>query len=645
MQSINTEQNQRERIRLVRKNKIWELALVGFVGIVLGGLIVWAIRPSHEPPSMVSPPSPTPDPSKTQLEFDPPSRLADGSHRTLIRVNLYDQAGKPVPNQVVQVTSTEKTDILQDTTSTNQEGVAFFPITYSQPGTRKIAVLSNGKPLVQRDRDFLEVPQSEPPVTVEVGEATLQEDGRTHVAALELTVRERGVLLGNTQIQVISDHRSDTLFPEIISTNPQGKATVRLTYHEPGQRTFTVKRNGNPWGQDDVTLPEIQTRVVEPPVTVGVVEATLQEDGRIRADLKLTIRNEDGTLLRNADVQVTSDHPSDLLSMSVHTDAQGQATVPFTYEKPGQRTITIKRNRREVGGAQIELPKIQLPEPPPKPVPTQATVRLERTALQENDSKLAVLIITVKDAAGTPLEDVPMTIVSDKGEAIFPATVNTNPDGQASCSLTYEQPGTRQMTVNWKGKQLGQFKIDLPAITPPKPATKRLVRVKVEGNDKVLLTDATVQMNGKLFKANQNGVFETEVEANQNTVDVEVETDGYETLQGKSIYKETLPLDAGDAVYFFPVILKPVLYYTEVPSKARKKLPSDPNASLDEFQFWVSASRGDPRVEVRLITDRKRFLFPFNSKLKLDQNSLLYFEIWQRGRSLWDGQLPVSKHE
>lgn len=568
MQSINTEQNQRERIRIVRKNKIWELALVGLIGIVIGGLIVWGLLRSSAPP-------PTPDFSQTQLK--------------------------------------------------------------------------------------------EPPVTVQLVAATQKEN------SISADLKLIAPALADQEIKVKADPKTE---PTTVRTDGEGKATVSIIYSpSEKERLITVTRNGTEVGRVNFPLPKIEPRTVEkppvvpPPVTIAVTRTALEEDDRIRAELEISV-DKNGKPQSEIQVQLTSTRGNAdtlIFEKNNRTDQQGRVKVQLTSKQFGSRTIAVTHNGEPVGQDEIYLPKIEprteiKTEIKEKVVVVPPPIEIEVRRMVEEDNRIrADLELTVKKEKEDPRADVPLQLTSTQGSDRFTFEKSNRTDGQGkvSAQLTAGQFGPRKITVTSNGEQLGQVNFYLPEVSPrvqivekpvepPPQPTKRLVRLKVEGSDNVPLTDATVKISGKPVKANNDGVFETEVGKNQNAVEVEVERDGYETPQGESTYKRSLLLNVVEAqVYLFTVALSPVLYSVEVPSEALEVLPDDPNVSLDRLRygFYVKSSLSDPlKVKANLTTDRRRLLFPFDSSLKLNEKSI-WIEIRQGNRRdpLWREKLPFRE--
>jgi hypothetical protein len=417
-------------------------------------------------------------------------------------------------------------------------------------------------------------------------------------------------------------------------------------------------------GQDDVTLPEIQTRVVEVPreprVTVDVVEATLQEDGRTHAAaLELTVRNEDGTLLKNTQVKIQSDQQSDTLPETVGTNSQGKATTPLTYRQPGQRTISVNQKGNRLGQGEVFLPKIEprteiktVIEKQPVIVPPPVEIGVRSAKVFDDGHIRADLELTIRKD-GTALANQTIQVTTDSQSK--PTMARTDGQGKVTLSLTYTQPEKRTIVVEQDSQKVGQAEVFLPEVQPPSQPPKRLVRLRVEEGDNKPLIDATVQMSGKSVTANTDGFFETTVD--QNAVEVEVTKNGYETPQGESIYKSSFPLDVvgGQVVYFLPpVTLSPVRYSVDLPvTKLREIIPTlfNSDVSLDQlkklgYQFYVKSSTGE--APAHFTPDRKRVWFSFDSSLNLNPNlnqGSIRIEVRQgnRRQPLWSEQLPFRK--
>jgi hypothetical protein len=516
----------------------------------------------------------------------------------------------------------------------------------------------------------------EPPVTVQLVAATQQENSIS--ADLGLIVRgSDGTVLASQEIQVKADPKTE---PTTVRTDGNGKAPVSITYGpSEKERLITVKHNGTEVGQVNFPLPKIEPRIVEkptgvpPPITIAVTRTALEEDDRIRAELEISVKDENGKPQSEIQVQLTSTRGNAdtlIFEKNNRTDQQGRVKVQLMSKQFGTRTIAVTHNGEPVGQDEIYLPKIE-PRTEIKTVIQKQfdpiEIEVKSATVQDNNRIEADLELTVRNPAGTPLANREIQVTMDS--KLPPTKVRTDDQGKAIVPITYSQPETRLIRI----EEVGEAKIYLPEFSPrtevkevikpaPVPPPKRLVRLKVEGSDNVPLTDATVKMNGKSVTANKDGFFETEVEENQNAIEVEVKKEDYETPQGESIYKRSFPLDVVEGqvypfqVHNFTVTLSPVLFYVEVPPEALENLPDVPLDKLKElkYQFYVGFSPGKPpKVKADLEPDRKGISFSSDLSLNLDKKSI-WIGLW-RGTPqdrlgklrdpLWKGMLPFRKYE
>jgi uncharacterized protein (DUF111 family) len=571
----------------------------------------------------------------------------------VLEVTAIDKEGKPSKNVPLTLAVDSGEAISPATINTNQQGQASCSLTYQQKGKRNITVKSNGISLGQQSLELPELRLQPPEITipqpsqadVRLVSASLREDGRM-IAVLEVTVEDKaGKGLENVPVRLKSE-KNEAIFPATVNTNQQGQASCSLTYQQSGKRNITVTSDGISLGQQSLELPEHR---LQPPditipqpskATVLLVSSSLREDGRMIAVLEVTVKDKEGKALENVPVALKSEKNEAILPSTVNTNQQGQAFCSLTYQQKGKRNITVKSNGISLGQQSLELPEVRRQPPDITiPQPSQATVLLVSSSLREDGSTLAFLEVTVKDKEGKALENVPVALKSEKNDVILPSTVNTNQQGQAFCSLTYQQKGKRNITVTSNGIPLGQQSLELPELRR-QPTEKRMVFLRVLGVDKAgtrPLPDATAHMNGTLIEdANQDGIFQTDIGDSQDSVQIQVQRTGYETPQGSSVYEDTLQIPPNVQNYFVSVTLFPMLFFVELPPDW--EIPQKPGIG-----FVAKRSAQDKEgVQGRL--DGGRVIFPYASFIRADGN--VYVEMRQGSTLLRPGRgLTVKKYE
>jgi hypothetical protein len=75
---------------------------------------------------------------------------ADNKEKMLITVLLLDGRGLGVPNQVVNISTSDKINIVEVQKSTDQSGKAIFDLSSNNPGQFNLSAKTNGKTIPQQ---------------------------------------------------------------------------------------------------------------------------------------------------------------------------------------------------------------------------------------------------------------------------------------------------------------------------------------------------------------------------------------------------------------------------------------------------------------------------------------------------------------
>jgi hypothetical protein len=234
-------------------------------------------------------------------------------------------------------------------------------------------------------------------------------------------------------------------------------------------------KKGNRSKADQGTIPISRTIQISPNMPAS-------RAGHYISDIQVTLTDPHGSPIpdKKVELEVSSREVLNMDGTKLTNDTQKDGVASLTVDaKAPELSAQLKVNGKVVEKGLRIRHAVITPPPTDQPKPSKATVQLGPTSRLANGSMLALLEVTVKDPAGNALANVPITLRSDRNDAISPASAHTNQQGQALFSLVYEQPGKRQIQAIWNGTQLGEGSmIDLPLIDvgssqrqPPPPST------------------------------------------------------------------------------------------------------------------------------------------------------------------------------
>jgi hypothetical protein len=199
-------------------------------------------------------------------------------------------------------------------------------------------------------------------------------------------------------------------------------------------------------GTGPTTSSNTSTAAVSDPISVKVAgidvlssQPALDSDGRTAANITVVVKDAGNRALEGATVDIATAPDSQTILEIASTKSAADGTVRATLRSTG------KTNRNIVLTATVGALKKTLTIPVSG---TSITVN-GPTAIANNGS--GKFTVSLRDSGGAAISDAAVTVSSRLGNEVAPATLRTDPNGQASFNLNITKAGSDSVTVSASG--------------------------------------------------------------------------------------------------------------------------------------------------------------------------------------------------
>ncbi|MEX0447975.1 Ig-like domain-containing protein, partial [Xenorhabdus sp. SGI246] len=291
-------------------------------------------------------------------------------------------------------------------------------------------------------------------------------DGHDSVSYTVLVTDQEGAPISNQAVIWSSD--KGELSQTRQNTDTQGQASVVLRSRQQGLHTVRVSVD-----EEVVIAPSVQFDTVLIP-DIAVDKHSVKADGKAIATLTVTVKNAVGEPISNQAVGWQT-NLGQLSSLSLMTDAKGQATAYLTSKISGNAEVTVAVGSETAMSSPIRFIASL----------THTLQADKQTAIADGQDSI-LYTVNVRDAADRPAAHSKVQWAADNGQ-LLDKQEQTNNQGEATARLVSRTAGRATVKAEVAGKTLHAAPVTFerrlkPAITVDK------VRAKGDGQDAVVLT-------------------------------------------------------------------------------------------------------------------------------------------------------------
>jgi hypothetical protein len=362
-------------------------------------------------------------------------------------VRVTDGFGNPIPGVAVSWTVAGGGSVSAAATTTGDDGLTSVRRTLG-PGAGTQHTLAAAPGLAGSPVDFVH--------TAMAGSATVLEpvsgDGQSAQAgtalADPLVVRvhdAEGNPVPGLAVAWIVGQGGGTLAPSTSLTGADGIASTRWTLGAPGANRATAVVSGvGAVGFTATGNPIDLPRAIRTTIRITADDPDPSEVGQ-PVTVRFTVTAESG--IPTGTVILSAKDGAEGCSAQV---ADGACTLTLT--SPGDRTLTAaySGDAAFAGSEDTERHTVKAPPPPPPPpaVPsaTRSSIKIKDATLRLNhDTEVKVI---VRDAGGTPLEGVSVTLLATgDGNTIRPGSATSNGRGETKFAFRSSVAGDKTLTA------------------------------------------------------------------------------------------------------------------------------------------------------------------------------------------------------
>ncbi|PHM23932.1 Ig-like domain-containing protein [Xenorhabdus budapestensis] len=332
-----------------------------------------------------------------------------------------------------------------------------------------IAIDSRGNRSSRAEIMIVSLP-TEKQLQVTANKTQAKADGHDSVIYTVLVTDQEGTPVPYQAVIWSSD--KGTLSQTRQNTDAQGQASVVLRSRQQGLHAVRVTVD-----EEAVIAPSVQfDAVLIPEITVD--KHSVKADGKAIATLTVTVKNAVGEPTSNQAVGWQT-NLGQLSSLSLMTDAKGQATAYLTSKISGNAEVTVA-----VGNETVMTSPIRFI--------TSLTHTLQadkQTAIADGQDSI-LYTVNVRDAADQPVANSKVQWSTDNGQLLDKQS-QTNSQGEATARLISRIAGRATVKAEVAGKNLDAAPVTFKRLLKP-AITVDKVRAKGDGQDTVVLT-ATVK--------------------------------------------------------------------------------------------------------------------------------------------------------
>jgi adhesin/invasin len=354
-------------------------------------------------------------------------RGVGGSVLAPLVVSLLDGNKKPFEKQAVNFTITQGNGTLSAASAVT-DATGHAQVTLTLPTTPSVVAVTASYPgATASPLTFSETATVGPPTSIASVSGTPQTAQvlTTLQPFVAIVADTNGNPLQGQTVAFTINSGSGTLSAASAVTGANGQAQSTLTLPATaGLTTVYAAVAGVP---SAAVFNATATAILPPTITVisGNNQAGLT-GSKLGAPLVVLLKDGTGAILANSVVGFATSAGT-LSASSVSTDATGQASVTLTLGAPGPATVTATYT----GASAATFTETS------NALPTIAIVSGNNQAAMVSTALPQPLVVLVKDGAGNPLPNAPVTFaVTAGGGALSVTTTTTGANGQAQSVLT-----------------------------------------------------------------------------------------------------------------------------------------------------------------------------------------------------------------
>ncbi len=371
-------------------------------------------------------------------------------------IQLEDAGGTPIGQAGVLVTAGIATGggVLGGTTSitTNSSGRAVFTdlAISGTPGSRTIVFGASGHVSVTSAAiNVTGGPPDPGQSTLSASPTTITASSGAVTSTLTVTARDaQGNPVPGATVLFTASGGGVQLTQPTGPTNVNGVATGRASSGAAGAKTIHATVDGIGLNQA-VTLTVVPSGAAAAHSTATVPSGTTGSTTSIAIQLRDQFDNPLGSGGDNVAVSVTG---ANTASATVADNHDGTYTATYTPAAPGIDHVAITLNGTGISGSPYTSTVSGGPSA------SRSSVSASPGSITaSNGSSVSTVAVTVRDAAGTPLQGVAVTIsVSGKNNTINQPAGPTNAQGVATATFSSTKAETKTVTATAGGQNLSQ---------------------------------------------------------------------------------------------------------------------------------------------------------------------------------------------
>ena len=369
---------------------------------------------------------------------------ADGVDTNTVQAKVTDAQGNAVPNATVNFTADNGAGVVTSSTTTDNQGLASTNLTNVKAGTTKVTAAVNGHSQTVdttfiADDSTATIVSGDLTVTVNNAKANGTDSNKVQAKVTDAS----GNPVPNTVVSFVADNGA-TVVTASVTTDDQGSATTTLTNVKAGNTKVTATVNGHNQAVDTTFVADDSTATIvsgDLNVTINNAKANGADSNKVQA----TVTDASGNPVPNTVVSFTADNDATIVTASVTTDGQGQASTTLTNVKAGITKVTAEVN----GNSQTVDTTFIADDSTATIVNGDLTVTVNNAKANGTDSNKVQA--TVTDASGNPVPNTAVNFTADNGATIVTASVTTDDQGLATTTLTNVKAGSTKVTATVNG--------------------------------------------------------------------------------------------------------------------------------------------------------------------------------------------------
>ncbi|MDI3320338.1 beta strand repeat-containing protein [Pinibacter soli] len=387
---------------------------------------------------------------------------ADGTATDKIKVHVADVNGNAVAGATVTFTSTSGSATFSGTTTvtTDANGDAVISMTSTVVGSNTITATVNGTPIVNGSPAIASFIGGVPSVNVPGTKITVTKNDANAdgVAVDNVTVHvtdANGFPVAGATIDFAKSGSATFVGTTTLTTDANGDATISLTSTVAGITNVTAKVNGTDIINGSPAKANFKSGSVDvnnPATKITVVKDSAFADGVDADSIKVHAVDANGNPVAGATVVFTKKDGNGIVTgtVTVVTDANGDATIGITSNNPGEINVSASINGTPLtNNSPVKIsfrPAIDFTN-------ALTTISVVKDSAIADNIAVNMVKVHLVDAAGNAVANVQVDFNVASGTAIIvsPMPVVTDANGDAIISLTSGAVNEASITAKVKG--------------------------------------------------------------------------------------------------------------------------------------------------------------------------------------------------